>query len=811
MKQIYLLVCLGVFLLLGLNSYAQSFTTQSISDSIKNHFDINPIEKVYLDFDKSSYVSGETIWFKLYSTAGYLNQLSPLSRVVYVELFDPEATLIERIKVYSDNGIGASQIDLPNELMTGKYLIRAYTNWMLDGRKEYLFNKEVNIFNLFESPAIHTGTDDSKDISISFMPEGGKLIYGIESRVAFKALGIDGYGIEISGEVYDSKGNQITTIQSSHLGMGNFSFKPSSDNTYYVTIKEEPHKKYPLPKIEESGISLYLINLPQLNDIRFKLSNKGFNDEIIHIIGHSRGLPTYAASSVINATDLTGLIPKNSFLPGVNFITVFNSQGIPLAERAFFIDSIPQIKLSVEPDKISYGLRDKVSLSINAFDDGVLTESFLSLSVTSNNDVLIDTEENDILSYLYLSSDIKGYIEAPANYFNNTYSDAWQRLDLLMMTQGWSSFDWKLILQNGNRSPDFRIEQGLSVKGELNSDIRNKPIKNGTVSYLIQDSISIFDKVKTNLDGSFVINDLFFTGKKAIVLTGKNQKDKPNVKIVIDTVRIFPQPDKALHSLSGSLSAFQAKSIKKTLQRQEIEAAYDFENNYEVLDEVTVKASKVTEQEKVNNFYGAGDYTLDVAELAISETAQHPLELVRGRVSGVRVIGSALDWKVEIRGPGSINSGTDPLILVDNVEVPLDFLNTIPARQIEMVEVYKGASAVVFGVRGANGVLAFFTKTGEGDFTTYDRDNVTTKIIQGYSEFREFYSPDYSVKSAEHVKPDKRAVLLWDPFIKTSKEGGATIEFYTSDEPMTVTLTLEGMTKSGMVARYTSSFKVESE
>src|SRR5690606_33043532 len=102
---------------------------------------------------------------------------------------------------------------------------------------------------------------------------------------------------------YDSKGNQVTTIKSSHLGMGNFSFKPSSDNTYYVTIKDEPHKKYPLPRIEESGISLYLINVPQLNDIRFKLSHKGFNDEMIHIIAHSRGLPTYAASSVISATD----------------------------------------------------------------------------------------------------------------------------------------------------------------------------------------------------------------------------------------------------------------------------------------------------------------------------------------------------------------------------------------------------------------------------------------------------------------------------------------------------------------------------
>ena len=800
MKIVCIIFSLGICLSQGFNLNAQSYSAKQIADSINSHFENNPIEKVYLDLNKSNYVSGETIWFKVYTTAGYFNQLSPLSKIIYVELIDPKGELVQRIKVYSDNGIGASQIDLPQDLNTGKYLFRAYSNWMQNSSQESFFSKELNIFNLFESTQkLDKASEHKSKLSVSFMPESGNLIAGIQSRVAFKIVGTAGYGHEASGELFDDAGNSITKFETTHLGMGSFSLLPEAGKSYYVILDQEWELKYDLPQPKDEGVSMYLMNVPQLKDVRFKISNSGFQAETIHIVAHCRGLTTYAASAAFNAPDITGLIPKNSFLPGVNFITIFNEDGLPLAERAFYIDSIPEIQLAITPNRSSYGIREQVSLEIDALDASLGIESFLSFAATSNNDILIDQEEHNIISSLYLKSDLSGHIEAPANYFNERYEDAWSRLDLLMMTQGWSRYDWEKIIQSQVDQPLFNIEQGIQLAGELKHDIRDKAISAGTVSYIIQDSTNIYDIVETDRNGEFFINDLFFTGKKAIVLTGKNQNDKPNVRISLDTTKIYAEPVAAKYQISGSLSDFQAKSIKRTLQRQEIDAAFDFENNFETLEEVTVKADKITAQDKVNNLFGEGDYTLDVTELDVSQTALHPLELVRGRVAGVRVIGGALDWKVEIRGPGSINSGTDPLILVDNVEVPIAFLNTIPARQIQQVEVYKGASAVIFGVRGANGVLAFFTKTGDDFSATYSLDNVTTTILEGYQAYKEFYSPDYTVKIEAHAKPDKRAVLHWDPLVKTDQSGKASITFYTADEPMDITLILEGMTQSGKV------------
>ncbi|WP_375580398.1 TonB-dependent receptor plug domain-containing protein [Marivirga tractuosa] len=807
MKNLKLLLSI-VLIVQCSTTFAQKFSAQEVADSIKNHFDVNPIEKVYLDLDKSNYVSGETIWFKGYVTAGYFNQFSPLSKVVYVELIDPKNQLVKRVKFYSDNGIGDAFIELPKDLETGKYLLRAYTTWMRNRPEEYFFLKEVNIFNLFEEETeTQVSSQKEKSPEVSFMPEGGELIDGIQSRVAFKALNSEGYGEEVSGTLFDKNDETVTSFKSMHLGMGEFSFLPDINNSYYVVLDNNPETKIQFPEVRKEGLSIYLMNLPQLKDVRFKLSSKGINEECF-IITHSRGVPTYVASTKLNGAAVSGMIPKDNFLPGVNYMTIFNKDGIPLAERSFFINSVPSFDLQIESDREVYNKRDKIKLKILADNAGEGIESYLSLSATNNNEVLIDNEEDNIKSYFYLTSDLKGYIESPATYFNETYDNSWKRLDLLMMTQGYTSFNWDKILRNDANQLKFKIEQALSVSGNLNTDIFKKPAKGGSVSYIIQDSSKIFNKVDVNDDGSFEVNDLFFTGEKAIVLTGKDKKGKPNVEISIDSIKNYPNLATAQHQISGTLSEFQRKSIQKTLERKEIDASYNFENNFETLDEVTVKADKITKKDEVNNIFGPGDNSLDLTELDISETAQHPLELIRGRVAGVRISGSVVNWQVEIRGPGSINSSTTPLILVDNVQVPLDFLNTIPARQIQSVEVYKGASAAIFGVNGANGVLSFYTKPGGEDFSTYEAGNAATTIITGYQEFREFYSPDYSVKKDEHAKPDKRAVLHWDPMIKTNEDGEYMVEFYTSDEEMDITVMIEGMTQAGQVGMATTTLKV---
>jgi TonB-dependent SusC/RagA subfamily outer membrane receptor len=82
-------------------------------------------------------------------------------------------------------------------------------------------------------------------------------------------------------------------------------------------------------------------------------------------------------------------------------------------------------------------------------------------------------------------------------------------------------------------------------------------------------------------------------------------------------------------------------------------------------------------------------------------------DMIRGKVPGVQVTGN----KITIRGISSINSGTDPLFVVDGLVV--NSVDNISPRQVKSITVLKGADAAIYGTRGANGVI-MITMMGSG-------------------------------------------------------------------------------------------------
>jgi len=68
--------------------------------------------------------------------------------------------------------------------------------------------------------------------------------------------------------------------------------------------------------------------------------------------------------------------------------------------------------------------------------------------------------------------------------------------------------------------------------------------------------------------------------------------------------------------------------------------------------------------------------------------------------------------RIRIRGIGTFSGNTDPLTLVDGVQV--DNFNNIDPNEIESVTILKdAASTAIYGIRGANGVLLVTTKRGK--------------------------------------------------------------------------------------------------
>lgn len=99
------------------------------------------------------------------------------------------------------------------------------------------------------------------------------------------------------------------------------------------------------------------------------------------------------------------------------------------------------------------------------------------------------------------------------------------------------------------------------------------------------------------------------------------------------------------------------------------------------------------------------------------EISKRPVNNIAGAMEGVapgvEVSGGMNDPRIVIRGLGTLNGGSDPLIIVDGAPYS-GSLSTINPNDVKEIKVLKDAvSKGRYGARGANGVVVITTKTYE--------------------------------------------------------------------------------------------------
>ncbi len=114
-------------------------------------------------------------------------------------------------------------------------------------------------------------------------------------------------------------------------------------------------------------------------------------------------------------------------------------------------------------------------------------------------------------------------------------------------------------------------------------------------------------------------------------------------------------------------------------------------------------------QEKVNIGYGTStreQLTNSVSTVAINENVPYTTiyDMIQGKCAGVIVRGNS----IQIRGISSINLSTEPLLIVDGVE--MKDVSGINPRDVKEIQVLKDAAASIYGSRGANGVILITLK-----------------------------------------------------------------------------------------------------
>ena len=200
-------------------------------------------EKVVLITDRSIYISGEQVQFFATVSNGKDTDKQVLSQILYCEIIAPDGNKITGGKFLISNSTAAGCVDLPDNLLTGTYYVRAYTKLMRNygpgfygysqirivnpGRAETLTlenNKNSSTFQVIPAP-----TDDFKDIlSVS----ADKTVYAPRDIISL-SISLQPGNDEVAAlknlclsVIPENTGSQIINLQSSK--------KPANDKTDYV-------------------------------------------------------------------------------------------------------------------------------------------------------------------------------------------------------------------------------------------------------------------------------------------------------------------------------------------------------------------------------------------------------------------------------------------------------------------------------------------------------------------------------------------------------------------------------------------------
>ncbi|MFM9911270.1 MAG: hypothetical protein ACKVOW_18170 [Chitinophagaceae bacterium] len=777
----------------GLFLFAVLFTSKTVAqnsgeiilqESFKNYQEHSFIEKIYLHSDKDVYLAGEICWFKLYNVNAFFNSPVSVSKIAYVEVLDNNNKPVLKAKISLRNGTGNGSFDLPLSLVSGTYNLRAYTNWMKNGLADYFFYKRIRILN--SRKAVEGPASIPKEIyDIQFFPEGGNLVNGIQSKIAFHTVDKTGKGISCAGVVINDQNDTLVHFSSLKFGMGNFLMTPQQGHLYKARVRlpngQEIIKE--LPAAYKDGYTLQLEETGT-NQLKITVRTTLINSvgPFVYLFAHTRGSVKFVTSSTSANGQSVFFMDKNKLGDGISHFTIFNGNKQPVCERLYFTYPKQRLEVAVTSDLKKYEARKKINLQISTSNqDGKPAGANMSMAVI-RIDSLQEMEEMDISSYLWLSSDLTGTIESPGYYFNTIDSYREDAIDNLMLTHGWRRFNWERVLQNKTQGFDF-IPEYVShlIIGKIVENSTGLPGKGIDGFLSVPSTRTQFKTARSSEDGivKFEVNDFYNEGEIIVQTNSKMdsgysieiaspfaEKFKEDVPPAID-IHTLPADDLRYHHIGVQVqnvfngnkkNRYKLPGIDSTAFYNKADVSYLLDNyvRFTTLDEVL------------------REYVPQVS-VAIKNRRYH-----------LPVFDELRRQFFEI----------DPLVLVDGVPAfDFDrFMNYDPLkiRKMEIV-----SRLYCYGDLFFAGIVNFITY--KGDLAGYELDPHATVIdYAGLQLQREFYSPVYETpQQIESRLPDYRNLLYWSPDINTNSSGKQDISFYSSDLAGKFAVILQGITPDG--------------
>ncbi|MDP4211829.1 MAG: hypothetical protein Q8926_04330 [Bacteroidota bacterium] len=761
-----LVFCAGCLLMNA--AWAQS----SLDSSISAYSSRYEQEKIHIHFDKDAYLPGETVWMKAYLVSG--SKPSYISKNIYFDWTDARGHLLLHSVSPVTEGVSSSSFVIPDALERGVVHVKAYTQWMLNFDEAFLYNKDIPVLTASNEFDAKPGEKKSE---ISFFAEGGDLVNGVNSVLAFEALDQHGRPVNVSGVIKTSKNNVVDSFHTSYQGMGSCSFKPVNGHQYLALWKDETGEAHttPLPQIKPNGVVLHMTSYKN-DQVQYKLERSvdavslnrltvmGVMDQKV-VYKNNVNLVNYQAAGSINTASFPG---------GIMQLTVLDGDMMPIAERVVFIrnrKSYAKTQMKWDQVNLNKRARNEISLEIP---DSLSTN--LSISVTDGG--LGSDSSYNIYSDLLLSSDLKGNIRDAASYLDDS-ENANDHLNLLLLTHGWRRFNWEAVV-SGKFPPLKYLHDAdfLTLKGEIHGAASSLDAGDSIALLMIsRDRKKQVLNLPVNSDGKFNQHGLYFYDSVQVVYRF-NHVSKINGNSEI-----------SLYSdLLPALTAARAN-----------EPGYAWMKVPEV----------VLEKETNGNIIETNEYAVPSQDMSYiltprsdgskspSETAAHYLSTMFAELRFAATLKESAPGTGDGRFTSYSPSGHSALrnnvnISYDGTLVAMDDLKSVSMKEVLFLKFVpktnpKGLPTLAITSRQSLAQSSILeNKTGFA-------------VITGYTPAREFYAPHYATdKIQDYQAADFRSTLYWNPAVRLDRSHRkVSIVFYNNDVSNKFRVVVEGMNQEG--------------
>ena len=808
-----------------------------------------PREKAYLHFDNTSYYVGDTIWFKAYVTLAEKQTFSLISRPLYVELVDQTGHIADKQIIKLTQGEGNGQFILPHSMLSGYYEVRAYTRWMLAFNEPQYFSRTFPIYQLSNSDKLERSittyelsssmesrpSETEEKLNVRFFPEGGQLVEGVTSQVAFKAESKNGGNIELSGTIYSKEGTEITSFETLHDGMGHFEYTPSDQPAIAKVSFQGKKYEFTLPQALPNGYVLSTVSNAGALLVRVSCNAATPQDTLAVFISHQGRPSIHQLISCRADAPQEFILPTRKLPAGVLQVSLINRAGNTLCERFVFANPRAPLQISTEGLKEVYAPYAPIRCELqvkNAKGEPVSGELSVSIRDGVRSDYL--EYDNNIFTDLLLTSDLKGYIHQPGYYFASPSPRKQTELDVLLMVHGWRKYDMSQAISTASFTPLQLPEAQLVLNGQVKSTILKNKLKDIALSVIVKkDDQFITGGTVTDENGRFTIPVEDFEGTtEAVIQTRKVGKEhNKDASILIDR-NFSPAPRaygyKELHPEWKDLAYWQQKA--ESFDSLYMDSIRKVEGLY-VLDEVEIKSKRRQGSNMATK---------------ISEKSIDAYYDVRRSVDVLRDNGKIVTTIPELMEKLS------PQFYWDRTndkhtyrQKPICYImdNHILSEtetQMMLTEVDGLASIIISkGTGGIDDDIIQNTKMSEVtdstgvDISKLDRYSVfyliplprrdvlnksqsavlgtRQTVIQGYTRPLEYYSPAYPTKELYMDKVDKRRTLYWNPSVQADENGKAVIECYNNQYSTPLIIQAETLGKDGQIGsmRYSTIGKIE--